>query len=259
MFPLRDDIKSETFPIVNYTMIAVCVIVFLLQQQAPNGLVDRFGMIPARITAGDREVVVVRDVIVQTPFGAQRRTIEEPLPPSDIHPFLTVLSCTFLHGSLMHLLGNVWFLYVFGDNVEDRMGKLGYVCFYLCSGIAASLTHYIFDTQSIIPTIGASGAVAGVMGAYMWLHPHAKVTTVIPILFLLQMIVIPAPIFLGIWFGIQLLQGTFSMGGTEAAGVAWWAHAGGFAFGLAIALVLGRGQMQQSPRVRVIVRDRSEW
>ena len=259
MFPLRDDIKSEAFPIVNYTMIGLCVIVFVLQQQAPNGLVDRFGMIPARVSAGDKEIVVQREVILETPFGLQKKVVTQTLPPSDIPPIFTILSCTFLHGSLMHLLGNIWFLYVFGDNVEDRMGRLGYFCFYLCSGIAASLTHFIFETQSVIPTIGASGAVAGVMGAYMWLHPHAKVTTIIPILFILQMIVVPAPVFLGIWFGIQLLQGTFSMGGTEAAGVAWWAHAGGFAFGLLIALVLGRGQLRQTPHVRVIVRDRSDW
>lgn len=259
MFPLRDDIQSRTTPVVNYIMIAACALVFVLQQNDPHGLVEQYGMIPARVSAPDKQIVVAREVLQRTPFGVQRRIVEQPIPPSAFHPYTTILSCVFLHGSLMHLLGNVWFLYIFGDNVEDRFGKTGYLAFYLGSGIAASLTHFAFQPQSPIPTIGASGAVAGVMGAYMYLYPHARVTTLIPILFILQLIVVPAPLFLGIWFVIQLLQGSFSMGGAEAAGVAWWAHAGGFAFGYAIAWWMGRDQFEQRPRVRVIVPQGQNW
>lgn len=240
-------------------MIGLCIVVFVLQQNSPNGLVDRFGMIPARVSNPDKVIVVQRQAVRQTPVGPQRTVYVKEIPPSDFHPFTTVLSCVFLHGSFMHLLGNIWFLYVFGDNVEDRMGRLGYVFFYLVSGIAASLTHFLFDPDSTIPTIGASGAVAGVMGAYMWLYPHAKVTAMFPIFFILQLIVVPAPIFLGIWFVIQLVQGSFSMGGAQAAGVAWWAHAGGFAFGFGMAWVLGRPSGDDEPRVRVVVRDPDNW
>lgn len=259
MFPLRDDIQSRSTPVVNYVMIAACVLVFVLQQNDPHGLVDRYGMIPARVSAPNKEIVVQRQQLVRTPFGVQRVVTEEAIPPSAFHPYTTVLSCVFLHGSLMHLLGNVWFLYIFGDNVEDRFGKAGYLIFYLGAGIAASLTHFGFQTQSPVPTIGASGAVAGVMGAYMYLYPQARVTTLIPILFILQLIVVPAPLFLGIWFVIQLWQGSFSMGGAEAAGVAWWAHAGGFAFGYVIAYIMGRGKFEQRPRIRVVVPRQDGW
>ena len=189
-------------------------------------------MIPARVKYPDREIVVSREVLIRTPDGPRVMIDEQPLAASRFHPWSTVLSCIFLHGGLMHLLGNIWFLYIFGDNVEDRMGKPGYLIFYLVSGMAASLAHFAFQPESPIPTIGASGAVAGVMGAYMLLYPRARVTALLPLFYILQVIVVPAPVFLGIWFVIQLVQGTFSMGAAEAAGVAWWAHAGGFAFGL---------------------------
>lgn len=240
MFPLRDDIPSRRIPIVNYTMIGICVLIFLVQNSVEDQLVGSFGMTPVIVSHPDEQVVVLEQRPVQTRSGIQVVEVERQLPTPAVSPLLTLLTCTFLHGSLMHLIGNVWFLYVFGDNVEDRLGKTGYLIFYLGSGIAASLTHYAFQPESTIPTIGASGAVAGVMGAYMWLYPHAKVTTLIPILFILQLIVLPAPWFLGFWFVIQLVQGTFSMGNATAAGVAWWAHAGGFAFGFAVAWITGR-------------------
>ncbi len=253
VFPLRDDISSHRFPVVNYAMIGLCVIVFILQTSSPDGLVGEFGMIPARISHPGQELIVQRPTTVQTPLGRTKVVVEERIPETTFHPFTTLMSCIFLHGSLMHLLGNIWFLYVFGDNVEDRMGPFGYLFFYLSSGIVASLAHFAFQPNSDVPTIGASGAVAGVMGAYMWLYPHAKVVTIIPILFILQMIVVPAPIFLGIWFVIQLVQGTFSMGGTAAAGVAWWAHAGGFTFGFAIAWLIKKTVRAEVPSVTVIV------
>lgn len=238
---------------VNYTMIGLCGIVFLLQLADPGQLVDRFGMTPAIVTHPEQQIVVVERIPVQTPFGPEIAERERPLAAPAVAPLLTLLTCTFLHGGWMHLIGNVWFLYVFGDNVEDRLGRFGYLIFYLGSGIAASLTHYAFQPESVVPTIGASGAVAGVMGAYLWLYPHARVTTVIPIFFILQLIVVPAPWFLGIWFVIQLVQGTFSIGNSAAAGVAWWAHAGGFAFGFAVAYFVGQRRQSERPGVYVRV------
>lgn len=251
MFPLHDDIQSQKPPLINFAMIGLCVVAFLIQMKDPKGFVDEFGMIPLRISQPTAEIIVERPDIVDTPSGPRQVMVQELLPQPRFAPVTTLLSCIFLHGSLMHLLGNMWFLYVFGDNVEDRLGSFLYLLFYLCSGLAASLTHYAFQPESPIPTIGASGAVAGVMGAYMWLYPHARVLTLIPIFFILQTFIIPAPVFLGIWFVIQLAQGSFSMGSIEAAGVAWWAHAGGFAFGFIVAWFVGRSSPRQ-PRVRVV-------
>lgn len=254
MFPLRDDIQPSKLPVVNHILITICVLTYLLQMTSSSGLVDEFGMIPFRIGHPTEEILVERETIVQTQWGPDRAIVSEPLPSPKFHPITTLLSCIFLHGSFMHLFGNMWFLYVFGDNVEDRLGPSCYLFFYLGSGVAASFTHYAFQPSSLVPTIGASGAVAGVMGAYMWLYPQAKVLTMIPIFFILQTFVMPAPIFLGIWFAIQLVQGTYAMGDVEAAGVAWWAHAGGFLFGLAFASIVGR-PAETVPRVRVLDPD----
>ena len=158
-----------------------------------------------------------------------------PAAQSAVPPFLTPLTCIFLHGGWMHFLGNMWFLYIFGDNVEDRFGRWGYLLFYLASGVAASLSHLVTDPQSTVPTIGASGAIAGVMGAYLVSYPHARVLTLIPIFYIIRVEVLPAPIFLGIWFVIQLFQGVAAVTSVQTTGVAWWAHIGGFAVGAAVA------------------------
>ncbi len=252
MIPLRDNIPSSRFPVVNYALIACCAVVFFLQAGDADGrLIQHYGMIPLRVSHPGEPIVVEVVQEVATPFGRQIVRGEEQIPDSTFHPWTTLLSCIFLHGSLMHLLGNMWFLHVFGDNIEDRLGSFGYLIFYLSCGVAASFAHYAFQPNSVIPTIGASGAVAGVMGAYMLLYPHGRVLTLVPIFFILQFIVIPAPVFLGIWFLLQLVQGTFSMGNTQAAGVAWWAHVGGFAAGYLVAFLLGRRSDQQ-PRVIVV-------
>lgn len=151
----------------------------------------------------------------------------------------------------MHLLGNMWFLYIFGDNVEDRLGHAGYLLLYLGWGCIASFSHYLIQPDSAIPTIGASGAVAGVMGAYLLLYPHANVVSLVPFLYILQTMVIPAPVFLGLWFVMQLLQGTFSVGSAEATGVAWWAHTGGFVSGILVAWVMTKSGRTR-PQVVVV-------
>lgn len=255
MIPLRDDIRSRTVPFVNYVMMTICVLVFLMQTLDPTGILTfQFGMIPQRISDPSQPVIIEVNEIVQTPFGLRKITSQKEIPPPSVSPWMTALTCIFLHGSVMHLVGNMWFLFIFGDNVEDRLGHFGYLIFYLACGVMASLTHYAFESDSPMPTIGASGAIAGVMGAYLWLFPHAKVVTLVPFLFLLQILVIPAPVFLGLWFILQLVQGTWAVGAAVATGVAWWAHIGGFVAGFAVAWFIGKNEPTQ-PRVIVVRPD----
>jgi hypothetical protein len=136
----------------------------------------------------------------------------------------------FLHGGFLHLLGNMWFLYIFGDNVEDRLGPFRYLVFYLLCGLASGISHLVINWHSVIPTIGASGAIAGVMGAYFILYPRAKVLTLVPIFIFFQFIELPAFLFLGIWFLFQFLSAAGAS--AQAGGIAWWAHIGGFVFGI---------------------------
>jgi membrane associated rhomboid family serine protease len=164
---------------------------------------------------------------------------------------LTLLTCTFLHAGWLHFLGNMWFLFVFGDNVEDRLGHVAYFGFYLLGGVAASLAHYVTEPNSPIPTLGASGAIAAVMGAYLVLYPHARVLTLVPIVIFIQLLWLPAFIFLGIWFVIQLFQGVAATAGGAATGVAWWAHAGGFAVGAVGAWLMHRTHHDRPPVQRL--------
>jgi membrane associated rhomboid family serine protease len=245
MIPLRDNIPSRSFPIVNYLMIAACAVAFVAQlaDQTDNEdhLVEGLGLIPARVFHPDEPITIKSEIIGRGPFGEPRREIvERELPPPPISPWLTLLTCIFLHGGWMHFLGNMWFLHIFGDNVEDRFGHFGYLIFYLACGVAASFSHLMLNATSTMPTIGASGAIAGVMGAYLYLYPRANVLTLVPIVFFLQMLVIPAPVFLVIWFVLQFFQGTMSITAAESGGVAWWAHIGGFAVGFVVAWILGR-------------------
>jgi membrane associated rhomboid family serine protease len=238
MIPLRDNIPARTTPIVNYALIAACGLVFAAQlleyRDTGPGLVERFGMIPARIWNPEQDVTVVEIV----PVHGQIERIERNAQAPPFSPWLTLVTCIFLHGGWMHFLGNVWFLFIFGDNVEDRMGHWAYLLFYFFCGVAASAAHLLSNPQSGVPTIGASGAIAGVMGAYFLLYPRAMVLSAVPLFFFLEMVVLPAPVFLGIWFVIQFFQGTAAITSTQSGGVAWWAHIGGFAAGYAIAAIL---------------------
>ncbi len=235
MIPLRDNIDSRTTPYVNYALIAICVVVFLFQIGDETGrMIERFGMIPGRVAHPDTPVMIRDQQIVVTPVGYMLEEFERPAERSPVPAWLTLLTCVFLHGGWLHLIGNMLFLWIFGDNVEDRLGHVRYALFYLVAGVVASLVHLLSGPESTIPTIGASGAVAGVMGAYLLLYPHAKVLTVIPIFFFLHMMVIPAPFFLGIWFVLQFFQGVASVGSVQSGGVAWWAHIGGFVLGFVV-------------------------
>ncbi|MEZ5963583.1 MAG: rhomboid family intramembrane serine protease [Planctomycetota bacterium] len=237
MIPLRDNIPSRTTPVVNYAIIGACTAAFLLQLAHPD-LTERLAMIPARVTHGIDQVLVHDIVEIPTRRGIVERATLRQAQPALVPEWLTLLTCTFLHGGWLHFLGNMWFLWIFGDNVEDRLGHAGYAGFYLAWGVLASGTHLALSTGSNLPTVGASGAIAGVMGAYLLLYPHALVQTLVPLYFILQVLVLPAWLFLGIWFAIQLLQGSFAIGNLEAGGVAWWAHIGGFVAGAVTVLAL---------------------
>ncbi len=239
MIPLRDNIPSRTVPIVNYAIIGLCLLTFLQQLAAPE-LTEQLAMIPSRVFGAGREVLIPDLELVRTVFGVEQRVTMRPVLDAAVPDWLTLLTCTFLHGGWLHLIGNVWFLWIFGDNVEDRLGHVGYAGFYLGCGVIASAAHLVSSPDSPVPTVGASGAIAGVMGAYFLLYPGALVVTLIPIVFFLHVVVIPAPIFLGIWFLLQLLQGSFAIGNAQAGGVAWWAHIGGFVAGVATVLLLRR-------------------
>lgn len=211
-------------------------------------------MIPRRVLKPGQPVQVREIVTSVEQVGAREfvveRERERQLAEPPVSAWLTLLTCIFLHGGWMHFLGNMWFLFIFGDNVEDRMGHVPYLLFYLFCGVGASVAHLLTNSSSPIPTIGASGAIAGVMGAYFLLYPKARVLSVIPIFVIIQVVVLPAPVFLGIWFALQFFQGTLSIASTEASGVAWWAHIGGFAVGYLVALVL-RTTGETSPPVEV--------
>jgi membrane associated rhomboid family serine protease len=161
---------------------------------------------------------------------------------------ITIFTSMFMHAGWFHFLSNMWVLYIFGDNVEDLMGPASYLVFYLLSGTAAALLQTYFFASSSIPTLGASGAIAGVLGAYILLYPRARVATLVPLFFVLTVMDIPAIVFLGFWFVSQLFSGIASIG-VDAGGVAWWAHIGGFVFGLLMVYVFAQRRPPRAPQV----------
>ena len=210
MIPIRDTIRSETYPIVNTFLIIVNVLAFLVemsQGQRLEAFINVYGLLPARYS--------IPQIAAYFTAGQQ---------------VLSFLTFMFLHGGFVHLLGNMWFLYIFGDNVEDRLGHFRYLVFYLLCGLASGISHLLINWHSTIPTIGASGAIAGVMGAYFVLYPKAKVLTLVPIFLFFQFIELPAFLFLGVWFIFQFISATAAS--AQAGGIAWWAHIGGFLFGI---------------------------
>ena len=223
MIPLRDANPTRRTPLVTIAIILACIAAFAyeLGTEATGGaaalerFLREFGLIPAELLAQlDRGDVV----------GPETATL---------------LSSMFLHGGWLHLVGNLLFLWIFGNNIEDRVGRLAFVGFYLAGGIAAAAAQIAIDPGSRIPMIGASGAIAAVLGAYLVLYPRAKILSLVFLGFFYQLIEVPAIIVLGIWFGLQLIDGVASLGfeGTEG-GVAFFAHIGGFVAGAAIALVI---------------------
>jgi membrane associated rhomboid family serine protease len=217
MFPIRDDTPSWTFPLVTFLLILANGLVWLWELSlggvaALNHFYYQFGFVPGVLTGA---------------YAA---------PSWAIAPyFLTTLTSMFIHGSWSHILGNMLFLWIFGNNIEDHLGHSKYLLFYLAGGVVAALVQLLSGPTSEVPTIGASGAIAAVMGAYFFLYPRAKVQTLVFFIFI-TIVRLPAWIFLGIWFVMQLFEGTFG----AAQGVAVWAHVGGFLFGVLIAWISRR-------------------
>ena len=217
MLPLFDSIPSRNTPVVTFAVIGACSLVFFLELQLGPDLLERFfylfGVVPARYT----------DPTWAEWFG---------FPAGDYWPFLTSM---FLHAGWMHILGNMWTLWIFGDNVEDRLGPVRFATFYAICGIAASLVHWFTNPDSTVPAVGASGAISGVMGAYLLLFPASRLVLMVPVLFVPFFFELPAVVYLGIWYLLQLVSGTFALSASEhAGGVAFWAHVGGFVAGVVL-------------------------
>ncbi len=230
MIPLKDNIPAKNFPYVNIGLILINAAFFIYEMSygpALDQLIFTLGFIPARFIAQQGETLL-------NPAG-----------------FLPVFSSMFLHANLVHLISNMWMLWIFGDNVEDCMGHGRYLLFFLLCGIASVFAQTISNPQSVIPMVGASGAISGVLGAYIITYPKARILTLVPIVILFYIIELPAYFFLGFWFLIQLIQGSlYSLNSEQMAGggVAWWAHVGGFAAG-ALLLQVFRCKDWQRPVV----------
>jgi membrane associated rhomboid family serine protease len=220
VIPLRDTVRRRRPAGITAVLLLANVAVFLWQASLPPARLERFVLHQALVPA--RFLWEVR----HAPFH----------PAALLLPFPLSL---FLHGGVVHLLGNLLFLFVFGRSVEDRLGHARFLLFYLFAGIAASATHVAMNPSSGVPVIGASGAIAGVMGAYFVFYPRARVLTLVPIFIFVQLVELPAFLFLAVWFALQFLEGTLAAapGLAGASGVAWWAHVGGFAAGVLVALI----------------------
>jgi len=218
VIPIHDTIRSKRWPVVNYALIALCTWAFWLELRSGPDLdafVSQHALVPARFVK-----------------SWARSGFELGL----FEPFL---SSMFLHASFAHYAGNMLFLWIFGDNVEDRLGHLGYALFYLAGGFAAAATHVFANPSSVVPTLGASGAIAAVMGAYMLLYPGSRIVTLVIVVFFVRTVEVPAFAWLGFWFLFQVLASSVGSAKPDAGGVAFFAHIGGFAFGAAVVLLLG--------------------
>lgn len=225
MLPLKDDVPTSTVPFITVGLIAANVLAFFYQMslqftddpaalRAAQTFVFEFGLIPCRLTGS----CVASDAFP--------------------HPVVTLFTSMFLHGGLFHVFGNMLYLWIFGNNVEDTLGHGRFLGFYLTAGVAAALAQTAIGPSSKIPMIGASGAVSGVLGAYLLLYPHASVLTLITFGFFIRIVRIPAIIVLGFWIVVQLLNGLVTFGDGSRGGVAWFAHIGGFVAGLILLWLL---------------------
>lgn len=214
MIPIRDNVPSRSYPLVNVLLIWTNFIAFAIELSRPNveAFLMTWGFVPARLA-------------------------QEGLTPFVAATFITSM---FLHGGWAHILGNMWFLYIFGDNVEDRLGHFRYLVFYLVCGLVSGVAHLLANAGSPMPAVGASGAIAGVLGGYFLLFPYATVASLVWFVWIIDIIEIPAVTFLGLWFIFQLFSGVASLpfAGEQIGGVAWWAHIGGFVCGLVLIKVM---------------------
>lgn len=231
MVPLTDNNPTRITPYVNYMLIGLNIFIFLYQISLPTpellAFIQTYAVVPSELTAslasGD---------------------------PAQIWPqVMTLFTSQFLHGGFMHLAGNMLFLWVFGNNIEDKLGHFRFLIFYLLCGALAALAQWFFSMESSVPSLGASGAIAGVLGAYLLRFPRAKVLTLVPLGFFITTFRIPAVFFLGFWFIQQALFGVASLqvqGASDTGGIAYWAHAGGFVFGIILAPLFGLFRSQET-------------
>ena len=249
VFPIYDDNTGRTrTPLVNYVLIAINILVFVFLQGL--GTNERFtyaySTVPEEIRTG--EDIVTQDQVRVHPSG--QRILQPGLQVTPLSVYLTLITSMFMHGGIAHLFGNMLFLWIFGDNVEDHLGPVRYLTFYLVCGILASLAHVVTSimfatdqTSLLIPSLGASGAISGVLGGYMMLHPHRRVTVIL-FRFLTE---VPAYVAIGIWFAFQLISGLGILGGgSQQGGVAYAAHIGGFVAGLALVKLFEIGRPQSA-------------
>jgi membrane associated rhomboid family serine protease len=238
VFPLKDDIPTRRFPILTVAIIVACAVVYFVFEQGfwslgetGNERVIEYGAIPYEITNPGEECA---------PDASQTQIVCEGQPgvtgsaPDQPPWWVTIFSSMFMHGSLLHLGGNMLFLWIFGNNIEDSMSRWRFVVFYLLGGVAALLAQVLIDTNSTVPTVGASGAIAAVLGGYAILYPHARVITLIFIIIIFTIVELPALIVLGLWFVLQLLPAFTQPVVDSGGGVAYFAHIGGFIFGLVL-------------------------
>lgn len=212
MIPLKDDIQHRDFPYVNTALILINIAVFIYEMGLGANFVsflNQYAVVPSKY------------------FATQTITFTRIFP---------LFSSMFMHAGLLHIAGNMLFLFIFGDNVEDSMGHFRYLFFFLLVGLLSNLAHIYSDPSSVIPSLGASGAISGVLGAYILLFPRARVATLIFMIFFFYVVEIPAWGFLGLWFLLQMINGAASIGSSNTGGVAVWAHIGGFVAGLALIL-----------------------
>jgi len=225
MIPLKNLDPRRSFPIITLILIAVNVLVFVHQLSLPprvaDAFVSQYGLVPAKISLA---------------LAGRHYTLLDALLP--------LFTCMFLHGGFLHIIGNMWFLWIFGANVEDRLGPLPYLLFYLICGVGSGATQVAFSWGSRVPSIGASGAISGVLGAFIVFFPGARILTLVPLFIIFFMARIPAIVFIGLWFLIQFLSGVESLklpASASMGGVAWWAHIGGFFMGVVLAKIFDPG------------------
>jgi membrane associated rhomboid family serine protease len=242
MFPLKDHNPTRRAPIVTIALIVANLVVFLYEMMlgdSLSGFVTAYGVIPY-------EIVHSTD-LVGTHDGPLEHTAGPPFLP------LTLVTSMFMHGSVMHIFGNMLYLWIFGNNVEDLLGRGKFIVFYLACGVAAGLAHVYTNPGSTIPTVGASGAVAGVLGAYLVTYPRARVLTAVLLPFFIRLLEVPASVLLVLWFVMQSFQGFLSLGAPElSGGVAWFAHVGGFVAGMLGAIVLAGREIRRIRQARSV-------
>jgi len=266
MLPFSDNIPSHRMPLVTYVIIVINLLALLavgrLDPLKQRQFIMQHGFMPARIDQlRQGNVLEVPLVEANEPLGRllRRPVANIRLAPDRTEVFSSLLTSLFLHGGWMHLVGNMWFLWVFGDNIEDRLGHGLYLGFYLFGGIVATMCHWAYDPMSMTPVIGASGAVAAVLGGYAVTYPWARVRTLVILVVFITILELPAMVVLGLWFVGQLLNATQSLNLNLSGGVAWWAHVGGFVSGAAGLGLFNMVAGPVAPQVRRIPRSHDPY